>query len=681
MPESVVWPHKPMFFRMYVIAPLQRLWACFSARKSMRLQGRARWLRMVWLALLVALSVGFASLLASCSHAEGASLISRLDEIDAFIASGNIHDALALLDKVAGQAVNPYTRIGVYKRYVLLGESAKAEQVLRKAKKKYPANAEITALYVHFLLRHDRIPQALSISRPLAGGSYGSLYAEALLRCVLESPDALDAAFSAKKIRLAPKNKRAAVPASSIEDLFYDERFIPVYKDAWNGSHNPLWLKNAALIMLRSGRYEEAASLAPPSVENANDALFWALVMFDGGHYAEELTLLHELDFSALEPIVALRIQAIIADCCVLLGEDDQAHDIRLKMMQIAEQFKDTIREYAFNQYAYADVDSVVLEVLPLVYINSARYARRVQDDRQEYNLLFELVELFPHYIPGLAAYKNFALKTMNRPPEDPLFAALRSAGLKTAEMERLDALPYVAVHDARERIDWALRTDKNPQLIVLRESLTDAVDTALDKEKRGRVWKLLEENELGSNMYPPDIMAYALERLIAYGSAQEASELFARYLNARYSSAETPFAISEEPDKSQLWECEYAAYFAVLAGRYEEGYRLYDFVSHSADTKKLHSTAVINALVNRAVIDTSWGDDIVALAGLNQAEARTADPVRKAEILYRMAKISYAQNDTRSAIRSLQYALKLNADHHKARLLLKKIRGNSDLI
>ncbi|MBP5358670.1 MAG: tetratricopeptide repeat protein [Treponema sp.] len=84
---------------------------------------------------------------------------------------------------------------------------------------------------------------------------------------------------------------------------------------------------------------------------------------------------------------------------------------------------------------------------------------------------------------------------------------------------------------------------------------------------------------------------------------------------------------------------------------------------------------SVVNAFINMGNIYAGTKQGTVATEYLNKASSRATDPLLKAEILYRMGKESYYLKDFHSATRSLQYAIKLNPSHNKARFILQQLQ------
>lgn len=627
--------------------------------------------------------------LSSCSsHSEGVSFTNELDIIDSFISTGETKEALSLLNKVSKDAYSSFARIGIYKRYMTLGEKDRAEKVLKKGLKKIPNNPELTAVYTQFLLREGRVDEALERSRTLSGTDYGSLYAEAVFRAAQDRGSDAASVFVPKKKYTPPKkNKKleeATVPFS-LPEFFKTDAFIKVYTDAWRGTKQSSWLRNAAVLHMQQGDYADAVLIVPEQMADAEDSLFWGMVYYDSGRYGESLAALLQapaVSFTTDEKLSTLpeEIAALEADNYFILGDEDSSQKEREVLLLSAApdiaQYEAELR----NPLAAPKLNKRLRTLIPVVYINNARFAYLHADIVGEYNMLMKLVQTFPEYVPGLSAYGQFALDTLRRPPEDSILQELRAAGLETMLMEKNDALPKIKVESALSRINNVLRIHKVPGLIVLKEELHDEIDTTTTSaEHIAHIWQLLEENSVGTNLYPPEIMRYAVTRLIALGAKDKAQVLFNDFLHAEYGDKfDKP---AEKPELLALWEAEVAAWFAADSNNIADSRRLYEYVVESlADrTPSINSTAenssVVNAYINLAVIYSNSNNDSRALELLTSANARTGDPVRKSEILYRMAVISNADGDRQSAVRSLQYALSLNPSLNKANLMLKTLK------
>ena len=580
------------------------------------------------------------------SYATSSSFITRLDEIDSCILLSNTEDALLLLKELSKKAYSASQRLSVYKRYMTLGETKLAEKTLLKALKKLPSNEDILAVYVHFLLKNDGAEKALELSKKLIDTPYASLYAECELKC--------------------------AQSRAEEESYFFDLSLVPVYIAAWKGSGDGKWLINAATLCMKNESYEKALNMAPQNVNNSTEGLFWGTVFFDSEKYRRALDFLKEgesfTEKSVANNSVLQEINVLASDLYYILGDEEHSEEERQNFLK--------------------SMDGVQTEniekLLPLVYINSARFSHLTADVVNEYKMLDSLVKKYPFYVPGLASYGQFAVESASRPPEDKLLAELRASGLKTLSMEKNDELPLLQVKDALEKINYALQSQDSPVLEALNQQLNDILCRGEEKKVRiARVWKFLEKNQTGPELYPPEVMNFAVCQLIALGKSDDALKIFDSYLKARYGGESKDFMAEEHYKEYLLWENEVLAWERCrnavtipFVSREIYNYILenYEYKNSLLNTS-IENTAVINSMVNLAVIQSSTGHDDDALELLNKASSRTLDSLLKASILYRMAVIMKGTSDPYSARRTLQYALQLDPTLTKARILLKSLQ------
>lgn len=594
----------------------------------------------------------------SCSKSQGASFISLLDEIDIYIQVGNTTDALFYLEKSEKRASSVFDEIGIYKRYLRLGERAKAEKWIKKSIKKHSDREELKALYVSFLIDEERLFEAMNESVSLKETKYASLYSEAVLRY------SKSAKISANDLFNPPKKKKKNVEASKEElaRLYYDPRFIDIYRYCYSATNNENWIINAASIYMKNSEFAQACKLRPNKLKNVSDGYFWGTVFYDCGRYAESLEALIEKKDSWQSDAMSVKSIVLCSDDYYILGDDESSEEMR-----------NIILSFDIND---EDYDSEILQIL---LINSALYNRNIGDLFTEYEMLYRLVDEYPTYEPGLACYAEFALDTLRRPEEDVLYKVLRNAGLKTQAMEQNDRLPRVAIEDAFYRINGAIDLASLPELEVLREELYVQTQEGLSHgEKTGRLWRLLEKNGQGSTNYPKEIIRYALTNLILSGNSAEAEELFTSYLKNQYGLLLDEIAGMKMTELS-LWEYQVAAWFLkernveMAKSIYETIIRVYSERVPGIVTQG-QNDGVVSSLVNLSVIAGGYGDLRTSMENLNAASGKCTDRILKAEILYRMGKIYASLGDARSAVKTLKYAISLNSNHNKARLLLKTV-------
>lgn len=620
-------------------------------------------LKYLWAGVLFSLaSLCFMS---CSSHSEGSSFTTQLDSIDAFISQNSNESAIKALMKLEKKAYSSYERLGIYKRYIILGEKKSAEKVLSDGLKKLVHNAELSAVYTNFLLREKRLDEAFEVSQSLKDSAYSSLYAECVLSKAFVSienqGEVLEDAFSSTKKKVKKNRRQSMQPQLNLKELFCNDRFVPIYIGAYKGSGDGRWIYNAASVLMKSGEYKAAAELYPKKIFNYSDSLFWGGVFFDGGFYAQSLSALKaseklaSLDGNDYSPELYAEILTLESDCNYVEGDDRQSESIREKLISI-------------DGGRFAP---------PLAYMNGAMYSKRQGDVQQQFSRLKKLLSAFPDYVPGLYGYAEFAIEQMNVPDEDVLSKELRSAGMKTLEMEKKDRTPVVTLDDVLEKTA-AAENEGQPRIVVLKDILAEEKSRAENRKRPlSDIWAMLENNE-SENACPEDIVKYAVEFLCSQGMEKEAHGLFDGYMKKKYD-----FDYYENPSQIELWECEHAAWFACLGSEYRKGIEMYRFISdrYGSRISALNSSScnrsVVNSLVNLAMVYFRIDRPDDALAMLNSAGSKAVDAKEKAEILYRMAEINWSEGDSRSAARSLKYALSLDKEHNRARLLLKKIRAD----
>lgn len=621
----------------------------------------------------------------SCSsHSEGSAIATELGFVDILISQGDTQGAMTLLKKTEKLAVAPNDFIGIYKRYATLGENSNAEKILKKALKKHKGQDALLAVYSYFLINQNRTEEALSVSAHLSSGSYSSIYAEAFLKYALESQKSADELFAEKKSFFSSilsffssKRKGAEeVDAGKKFDVFYDSRFATIYMDAFRSTGIAKWAMNAAVLQMNEGLFDKACEAYPNQVDSLDESLFWGLVFYDAGRYAESLQVLVLGDKKIGNFESKVEHDALEADNYYILGEDLDSERIRASLI---ESFS--------SRPTVLSSSSRIKKILPSLYVNSALYSKKQADPFLEYQRLSSVVSLFPNYEPALAAYAEYALACKKRINEDYLSQDLRKAGLRTLEMQYIDSIPFIETSLALKKIESAVETapglDK-PALIVLREELLSA-DSPSDsqKEKTGRIWILLEHNALEkTNLYPEEIMRYSLLTLLENGADDEARRLFENYLQAAHSQGEDDvFVPCDHLDELHLWECEFAAWFYTEEGRIEDAMKLYDYIIKNYSIRNPvmnaagQSSSVALAYINLANIYSASANSALAVDCLTNAVPRILDRELRAETLYRLGKENYYRQELQNAISQLRNALDLNPDHNKARLLLKTVQ------
>jgi tetratricopeptide (TPR) repeat protein len=610
------------------------------------------------------------SLFVSCNHrSDSYNIISRLDEIDLLISVGDTKEAVLKLKEAEKYTYKPLDFIGIYKRYIYLGEDQAGLKLLEKAMKKHPGDGEILAVHVHYLLRHKEIDRAYEEAKGLEKTQYASLYSEALFSYALKYHLSAEELFnpSRKEKKLRKEKLKAIENGELAEDngFYYDRRFIPFYIYAFKGSKVNQWMINAACLYMRDGDYEKAVLLMPEKMPLVRDSYFWACVLFDSSHYGESVQALNTNKGLWGQDEYSVKSIALLSDDYYILGEDQAAEDARSVLFTMDMDEKALL---AYNK------------ILPVIYLNSAIFARENDDVSHEYDRLKFLVEQFPLFEPGLASYCQLAIDSLNRPEEEALSKKLREAGLRTQAMERRDAIPEVSMEEALGRVDSAIAVEPSAEFEVLKENVYSLTHKSESQgQKQVRLWKLLEKNENGTSTYPEEIVHHGVFKLIGLNQTEDARAMFDEYLNVSYGLTLKDIGEFVLPDRFASWEYQAAAWF-MKDIKISKSREIYEYIIkrfNERNPRTQHQSqndAVINALINLAVIYEGTNRQGKALECLNEAQGRCVDGKLKAEALYRMAKIQMTQKQDPQAIQSLRYALTLDEDHNKARLLLKQL-------
>ncbi|MCR4821819.1 MAG: hypothetical protein K5873_02985 [Treponema sp.] len=602
-----------------------------------------------------------------------------LESVDIFIKNGDTGEAMSLLKKAEKKAYSSFARIGVYRRYMTLGEEKRAENVLTKGLKKLPDNEELSAVYGHFLLRHDRLSEAVKVTACLEGGQYGSIRSEALMKTLLETENITD-----------------------LSSPLFSLGFTSTYYDMYVGTNDSRWLRNCALIYLLSGDYSMASSLQR-ELEDSQDALFWAYVQYDSANYdmaAENLKMV-------TSPLLRESAALLASDAYMMLDDEESAENEREIFIK--------------GQNASS---------APALYVNSSLYAFRHQKYRQAYEYLISALIAEPDFIPALISYGKLSWEDSQPVEMSALEESLRKTSLRTNKMREYDERPKFTIADALYRMDETLERESkaglkhNDDLIVERISLYLKNHPELNlTQKTVCIWEELERNRLGTNLYPSHLVQFAVQKFLSYGLFEEGRELFMNYIDAKFdlnyrqqsseagskdsvqtdifggekivkiplipeSVARLAFGdrAADKTDKMEVWEVEYAAYFSLLEKNISAAKRLYEYVvfetggvksaNSSGNISSVSSLASPSSAANLAMIYSSWGERNKAMSLYSLAAGKAKSSQIKSKLLLRLAKLQIDSGDEESALTSLKYSLLLDMSNADARLLKRQIEA-----
>lgn len=602
----------------------------------------------------------------SCSmRAEQKSLTGHFETIDALIMQNQFKDAIKELKKLEKSTYDSWGYIGIYKRYSRIGEDVLCEKLIKKALKKNKSNLELNAIYTKYLLSKNRIEEALKIGEILKGSKYGSLYSEGILK---------------KAQQNATEDKLA---------FFKNEQFYQIYYDSYKSTRNPIWIRNCAVYDMNNGLYQKAYSFLPEAFADSMDSYFWALVCYDSKHYFD---CVDTLDYSA-KHFKALSVSqiALQSDSYIAISEMEKAENVRRSITQ--------------NIESITEKTEINEELLPLIMVNSAVWAKNQGLDNQCADLLFYTVNRWPGYVPALILYADFAYNSSIERIEDTEIKALRRAGIYSTEMERYDNRRKIPLSDAIYRLDKALAVDQNPYLSICKLDLTYKTNSKLsEKDKLRDLWILLEDTNEVSIEYKALLTQYAVHFLLNKNDIENAWNIFYSYVNKTAELNEknriNPSEKKRRKDKSKsssfisenFWDyfisnvsqydlpvVEIAAWFAAQKGMKTEALRLYEYSVYESggilEENVISPYVSTVSCINLADIYYSIGKKEKALDLYGKACGRESNNAMRSEMFYRIACIYIDNGDLKSALRSVDYSLSIYPENAKASLLKDKIR------
>ena len=592
-------------------------------------------------------------------RAEQNSLTSQFDVIDALVMQNQMQSALKELKKAEKRAFDSWTYIGIYKRYVTLGDSVRAEKLLKKALKKNNGNEELLAVYAVFLMREGRFGDCLKVAEKLRGTKYASIYSECILR------------DSAEKAA-------AAVVAGGDDAAFtyYSKKeFYQIYLDAYNTSKNPFWLRNCAVFNLTNGDYALAASLCPDAFIDGDDAFFWAEVCYDAGKFYEAIDALETSKhlMNGYQGVVSfktssIQLTALESDAYMAVSEMQAAEEARRNIVLNLDELK--VRK---------DDEQLLCNII----LNSAIWAGNQGMDDQNADLLFYVVNRWPDCVPALILYADFAYKSNLEREEDIELTALRKAGITTIEMERYDNRRKIPMSDALYRIDEALSRTNDPYLNIAKLDLRYKTDKSIsEKEKNRDLWNMLE-NSLNEDGNLKGLMVqYALNFLLRTKQYEDAWKLFYDHVTDLSSyDAKRDFweQFVEKARGYELSIVEFGAWFAAYTKRTDEALRLHEYCAYESagllDEGYLAQTASTAICMNLGNIYFSIGKKAKALDLYGKAAGRESNNEKRSELFYRIACIYSAEGDIKNALRSAEYASSLYPENARASILKDRLK------
>ena len=605
--------------------------------------------------LLISLISIFLLCFSSCKmKAEQKSLTSQFETIDALINQSQMDLAVKSLKKIEKKAHDSWSNIAVFKRYILLGEKERADLLLKKALKKNSENLELLAVYSNFLIKENRFDEAKNYAKKLCGTKYSSLYSELILKSAV--------------------NQKTQNENSS-KSLFYDEQqFYQIYLDAYNSTKNPIWLKNCAVFDLTNGYFEKASLLNPGVYADADDAFFWAEILYDAKKYYASLEVLEKSkkimnDYQNKSRFMTseVKIAALESDIYMALSDMENSQKIRQNLIDEIENIHITSED---EQY------------LPVIFVNSAIWEMNCGNADACADLLFYAVNKWTDYVPALVLYADFAYNSSLQRKEDTEILALRNAGITSLEMEKYDKRRKIPLSDAIYRIDTALEKKNDPYLEIVKLDLKYKTNKNLsEKEKNRDLWYLLEDIYETEKTYNYLLVQYALNYLLRTNQKTDAWKVFYDYVSQKNNFSEKRNfweQFIEKINEIELPVCEFAGYFAAENKLVEEAVRIYEYCVYESagflEDGLISPNVSTQACMNLADIYFSIGKKDKALKLYGIISGRETKNSLRSDIFYRIANIYVAQGDIKNALRLAEYSYSLYPQSVRASVLKDKL-------
>ena len=134
---------------------------------------------------------------------------------------------------------------------------------------------------------------------------------------------------------------------------------------------------------------------------------------------------------------------------------------------------------------------------------------------------------------------------------------------------------------------------------------------------------------------------------------------------------------------KMEIWEVEFAAYFALLDGNISAAKRLYEYANFETGGAKTANAGgeyisvsplcASSSSANLAMIYSSQDEKKKALNLYTLAAGKTFSKKTKSRLLYRIANLQIGMGRKDDALNSAAYAVRLDPSNADARLLLNQ--------
>lgn len=585
--------------------------------------------------------------------AEQKSFSKQFETIDNLISQKQITSAKKQLKKFEKKIFDSWSCIGIYKRYIKINEKKLAENLLKKTIKKNHENNEIIALYSHFLINENRLDEAKKISENLRETKFASLYSQIILMESLRKIRELDLNKTNGLNNSSSLNSTFGLNADPRIKFFQNDDFYQIYLDAYKTSKNTFWIRNCAVQDILCGFYNRASDLVPVAFSDADDAFFWAQILYDAAKYDEcvdsiqkSKKMFNDYQNKKIFKVNETKLIALESDSYMALSDMQNAEKVR--------------KEISLENLDLND------ENLPIILTNRAIWAKNNNLENEFADLLFTTVTNFKTFVPSLVLYSDFAFNSNLQKEEDIETLALRKGGFKSLSMEKYDNRRKIPLSDAIYRIDEALKIEQNPYLFIAKIDLNIKTQPNLSqKEKNYQIWNLLETTEEldGYNSQKTELLVqYALSYLLQTNQNEDAKQLFTSFVQKYdFYDEKIPFwnNFLENLTKFDLKLIEFASIFAIQEKKQNEAIRLLEYCVYESSgilrDGNIAQNVSTETCMNLGDVYFSVGNKDKSLELYGKIAGRETKQFLRSEIYYRIASIYFSLGDFNNALRSTQ--------------------------
>ena len=165
--------------------------------------------------------------------------------------------------------------------------------------------------------------------------------------------------------------------------------------------------------------------------------------------------------------------------------------------------------------------------LLSIIVVNSAVWAKNQYDDDSCADLLFYSVNRWPDNVAALILYSDFAYNSNLEREESLEIKNLRQNGISSVSMEKYDNRRKIPMSDAVYRLEQAMERTKDPYLAIARLDLKYKTDNSFTvKDKTADLWIQMENNYTEEEKYQMLLVQYVLSFLLKTNQKMQKSSL-----------------------------------------------------------------------------------------------------------------------------------------------------------